>query len=545
VEIQLPRTLDRDALLGPLAAGEIVRGSWAPLYTLDANYRREITRRNVLRFVLVYLSHLLRGPNTGGVMSMSRLHVDMARAALRWTDQGQPFRDWWVAPRGAAKSTWSMGCVLWALAHGWRRTVLLYSDTNDQIRTHMGDLRRELERNDLLREDYPQLIPDRRVRGTVDTTYQIVGQLGQSVTARSMGTSDLGLKVAGGRPDLVVLDDIESDGQTDRERTNRLEKIQNVVVPMNPRAVVQGLGTVVGWGSLSHEVVRAAIGDGDPADWITGMGFRPRYYPAVIPAGVTEDGEPVGERSLWPAAWPLAWLQDLQEREPGNYALNYQGQPSEPGGEHWTAQTFRYRRWPTLGDVVHVDPAVTVTATSDETAVCVLGNVDLNAWPSSWIRPAVPPVLVHYVRGRRVTGSQLRTWLVRMLSENPHVTTVVLEENAGGDWAEILLRPRVDGRDPWPASVRLVLYRATEPKRDRFHTLEGRYERLEIVHGKMFPELERQMIRYPHVPHDDLMDTIAGGVEYLRNPHRKIAAGTASERPFYRVVNPADYGAVA
>lgn len=530
MEIQLPRSVDRAGLLGPLAAGEFVRGSWTPLYLLSADYRRDITRKNVLRFMLVYLPHLLRGPNTGGIMSMSTLHVDMARSALRWTESTQPFRDAWVAPRGAAKSTWALGCALWALSHGWRRTVLLYSDTNDQIRTHMGDLRRELERNDQLREDFPELIPDRRVRGTVDTTFQIVGQLGQSVTARSMGTSDLGLKVAGGRPDLVFLDDVESDGQTERERAARLEKIQNVVVPMNPRAVVQMFGTVVGWGSLSHEVVRAAIGDGEPAAWISGMGFRPRYYPAIIPAGVHEDGDPVGERSLWPAAWPLGWLQALQESEPGNYALNYAGQPPEPGGEHWTAQTFRYRRWPSSGDVVHVDPAVTVTPTSDETAVCVLGN--------ALGRPGV--TVLQYVRGRRVTGSQLRTWLVRMLAENPHVTTVVLEENAGGDWAEILLRPRVDGRDPWPASVRLVLYRAHEPKRDRFHTLEGRYERKEIVHARMFVELERQMIRYPHVPHDDLMDTVAGGVEYLRNPGKLVAG-----RHVYRVINPADYAAVA
>jgi len=544
VEIQLPRGVDRAALLAPLAAGELVRGSWAPLYTLDADYRRQITRKNVLRFMLVYLSHLLRGPNTGGVMSASRLHVDMARAALRWTAHDQPFRDAWVAPRGAAKSTWTtVGLVLWALAHRWRRTVLIYSDTEAQVRIHMGEIRRELERNDWLREDYPTLVPDRRVRGTVDTTFQVIGQEGESITAKSMGSSDLGLKVAGGRPDLVVLDDIEPEaGQySDREQAARLEKIGNVVLPMNPRAVVQMLGTVTRWGSLSHDVVRAAIGDGEPAGWITGMAFRPRYYPAIIPAGVTEDGEPVGERSLWPAAWSLPWLQALQENEPGNYALNYAGQPPEPGGEHWTAQTFRYRRWPTVGDIVHVDPAVTVTATSDETAVCVLGLVDLAQLPTSWVRPPTVPIGVHYVRGRRVTGSQLRTWLVRMLHENPHVTTVVLEENAGGDWAEILLRPRVDGRDPWPASVRLVLYRASEPKRDRFHTLEGRYERKEIVHARIFPELERQMIRYPHVPHDDLMDTVAGGVEYLRNPHRMTAAG----RPVYRVVNPADYAAVA
>ena len=545
MEIQLPRSVDRDHLLGPLAAGQVVRGRWVPHYSVDSDYRKRITRKSALRFMLVYLPHMLRGANTGGVMSVSRLHADMARAALRWTDAALPFRDAWVAPRGAAKSTWSLGLVLWALAHGWRRCVLLYSDTGDQIRVHMGDLRRELERNDLIREDYPQLIPDRRVRGTVDTTWTVVGHDGQSVTARSMGSSDLGLKVAGSRPDLIVLDDIEPDDPNERDRATRLEKVGNVILPMNPRAAVQMVGTVTGWGTLAHDVVRAATGDGQPAEWLAGMHFRPRYYPAVLPGGWSPSGRAwsgsvdlddladTSERSLWPAAWSLSWLQDLRESEPRNYALNYLGQPPEPGGEHWTAQTFRYRRWPTVlaQEVVHVDPAVTVTPTSDETAVAVLGPAAHHAGVT----------VLQYVRGRRVTGSQLRTWLVRLLAENDHITTVVLESNAGGDWAEILLRPRRDGRDPWPASVRLVLYRAHEPKRDRFHTLEGRYERSEIVHARMFPELERQMIRYPHVPHDDLMDTVAGGVEYVRNPGRLRADG----QPFYRVVNPADYAAVA
>lgn len=539
MDIQLPRTVDRDRLLAPLYAGRMVRGSWVPLYeegsAEGSEYRREITRRNVMRFMLVYLPHVLRGANTRGQMSMSTLHVDMARAALRWTEDAHGWRDSWVAPRGAAKSTWtSLGFVLWALAHGWRRTVALYSDTEGQVRIHMGELRRELDRNDQLRADFPELIPDRRVRGTVDTTFQIIGQEGQSITARSMGSSDLGLKVAGGRPDLVILDDIEPDGQagyTDRDKAARLEKIGNVILPMNPLAVVQMLGTVTRWGSLSHEVVRAAIGDGAPASWITGMRFRARYYPAIIPAGVDEDGQPVGERSLWPASWSLAYLQHLREHEPDNYRLNYLGQPAEPGGEHWTARSFRYRSWPTMSgqEIVHVDPAVTVTETSDETAVAVMG-------PAVG-RPGV--TVLQYCRGRRVTGSQLRTWLVRLLRENPHITMVVLEENAGGDWAEILLRPRVDGRDPWPASVRLALYRTWEPKRDRFHTLEGRYERAEIVHARVFTELERQMIRYPHIPHDDLMDTVAGGLEYLRNPHRTTVNG----HPVYRIQNPADYAA--
>lgn len=536
MEIQLPRSVDRARLLEPLqAVVEDGNGGWIFRWQVDSEYRIRITRKSPLRFMLVYLSHLLQGANTRGVHSMSQLHIDMGKAALRWTDDQRAVRDAWVAPRGAAKSTWCMGLVLWALAHRWRRTVLLYSDTNEQIRVHMGDLRRELERNDLIREDFPDLIPDRRRRGAVDTTFMIVSPDGRSVSARSMGTSDLGHKVAGGRPDLVILDDVEPDSPTERDKAVRLEKITNVVLPMNPHAAIVLVGTVTGWGSMAHDVVRAATGDGEPASWIAGPGFRPRYYPALWRTGDTESGGV--ERSLWPAAWSVPWLRNLREHEPDNFRLNYLGQPAEPGGEHWTAQTFRYRSWPTVGDIVHVDPAVTVTPSSDETAVCVVGQ-------ASSASPAPGTSVVRYCRGRRVTGSQIRTWLIRLLTENPHITTVVLEENAGGDWAEILLRPRRDGRDTWPRAVRLVLYRAFEAKRDRIHTLEGRYERVEVVHAREFDLLERQMIRYPNPnDHDDLVDTVAGGVEYLRNPHRMVGSG-ASAHPLYRVVNPDDYRAL-
>lgn len=516
MEIQIPRTLDRERLLRPLLAGKLVRGIWTPLYEVDSDYRKRITKRSMLRYALVYLPHVLSSVLTNGNASLSPLHVDMARLALRWEDQSRAWRDIVVGPRGAAKSTW--GCLiapLFTTSQQGRRLALLYSDTWDQIAVHMADLRRELESNEWLREDFPDLVPARgRGQNTADT---VVGRGGIAFAARSMHTADLGLKIASNRPDYIALDDVEGEGEayTDRDKARRLAKITHVILPMNERAAVLWTGTVTRHGSLMHDVVRAAIGDGPPAEWITGAGFRPRYYPALLGG----DDEP--ERSLWPARWSTHYLQTLRAREPKNYALNFLGQPPEPGGEHWTAQSFRIRPWPVRDPIVHVDPAIAVGPENDETAVCVVGR----AIPRDGVQ------VVQYCRGRRTTGSQLRTWLVRLLRENQHIRTVVLEENAGGDWAEILLRPRQDGRDPWPAGVDLVLYRAWIPKRDRLHTLEGRYERAEIVHARNFVELERQMIRYPRVDHDDLMDTVAGGVEYVRNPHKLKPDGIT---PVYR-----------
>jgi phage terminase large subunit-like protein len=509
VEIQVPRSLDRERLLSPLAVGEWAGDRWEPLYTLDGGYRRRITRRSPLRFALVYLSRHLASDETGGVLSFSPMHVDMARAALTWNVVGG-VRDAWIAPRGGTKSTWMLILVLWALAHRHRWFALLYSDTTDQIKIQMGDIRLELETNERLQLDFPHLIPARTGRRTTDSALTVIGRGGSAIAARGMDARSLGIKVAGNRPDLIWLDDLEPDeaNYSDEARRKRLATIGQVILPMNERAAVAWSGTVTRYGSLLHAMVQSAAGVDDPEPWIAGAGWRVHHYPALTQSFA---GETESERSIWPARWKTAWLQDLREREPSNFLLNYQGTPLPPGGEHWSSRSFRYRAWPVARRIVHVDPAVTVSERSDETAVCVVG--DIAGRPGHHV--------VEYCRGRRVTGSGLRTWLVRLLRENPDIVTVVLEENAGGDWSETLTRPRVDGIDPWPAGVRLVLYRASEAKRDRLHTLEGRYERAEIWHTRVLPDLERQMIRYPHVAHDDLVDTIAGGVAYLRDPQHE------------------------
>lgn len=505
MRLEVPRELDRARLLGPLGAdpraGSMVSGQWQPHYQVDVDYRRDVTAEDPLRFALVYLPHLLSSPETSGRSSISPMHVHLARVGRRWIAGRAELgpRDAVIGPRGGAKSTWARILLLWALAHGHRRFAMIYSHTSSQVHRHMAALRADLRSNERLLADFPGLTLVR------DSRLELNLAGGSAVMALGMGEATLGaVSHTGRRPDLLLLDDIEpSKGQySDTARAARLDDVHEVVLPQSEHAATLLVGTVTRWGSITHALARAATGAPDPEEWIAGARWAPARFPALL------SGEDGPERSMWPARWSTEYLIDLRAGEPRSFQLNFQCEPPMPGGQHWTAASFRYRSWPVGRSIVHVDPALTVSPTSDETAVCVVSDVAGRAGVHQ----------VDYCRGRRVTGSQLRTWLVRLLTTNPQVATVVLEENAGGNWAEILTSPRLDGRDGWPRGVDLVLYRASRPKRDRLADLDARYDRREVWHRAPLPELEQQMIRYPHVDHDDLMDTVAGGVEYLRAP---------------------------
>ena len=61
-----------------------------------------------------------------------------------------------MAPRGSAKTTWAtLAHPLRAALHGDERFIILTSDTGDQARAYLGDLREQLEGNEALLRDYP------------------------------------------------------------------------------------------------------------------------------------------------------------------------------------------------------------------------------------------------------------------------------------------------------------------------------------------------------------------------------------------------------
>jgi len=497
--LHLPEGYDREALLGPLTEVVRHRGDWVPRWKVDGQYRREITVHSPARFALIYLPHQLRSRETGMRYSLARLHLDLARRARRWARAGG-FRDAVVAPRFSAKSTWDLVInPMWALAHQHRRLVLGVGDSVEQIRPHLGTWRAELADNALLRQDFPHLIPARRP-GVQDTASTVTTRDGCTFAVRSLGSRTRGLKIGSDRPDVIVIDDPEPDGAdySDRARARRLEIIRNTLLPMNEQAAVVLQGTVVRYGAIMHDVVRAA--GGEQVDWIAEEGFACHHYPAIV-AG--PDG---AERSFWEQRYALAWL--LGQRHLHSYALNFDGRPPAPGGRHFRADSFAYGRRPVRELVMFIDTAPTVTDASDYTAYVVGGLADDGR------------VQLEYARAWRLTSTQIRERAQALCATDDRIRTVYLERNVAHDWARGVLEP-IDLRTREPVrlapGVRVETYLSAGSKNGRIAVLLDDVERGDVRLGDRdcCRELVAQAQRWPDVDHDDLIDAGAALVDRL------------------------------
>jgi phage terminase large subunit-like protein len=474
------------------------------LIEVSAEWRRRITRRDPLLFALIYLrKHVTTeryDRETGeayDLASFSEWQLDFVTFMRSWLG-GRPQRRGFVLPRDGAKSTWIAAIApLWTVAHKHKRFVLLLSNNSEQVDMHMSSIRRELAENERLLVDFEDLAPA-KVPGSRDSSRTVL-RGGATIVARSMESSVQGGKSGADRPDLIVLDDVLPDAASPAVARKRLDKLQQSILPMNAYATVVLAGTTVLYDDLVHQGVMHALGE-RTAPWIVETHFEFRYYPAILDEGTAD------ERSLWPAMWSRSWL--LAQAYPTgdrtkmsrSFAMNYQNRPELVGGSRWTHDTFVIEpRFVAAEFAMTVDTAVTTLDTSDESAICIAS-----------IDAAGRQVCIEHVWSGRVTGTELREMIWKLKVRNPRLKRVYVERNQGGDlWRRIL--------SPLPPDLVLTLSRPDKrgSKRERIEWLLDQYLRLAVVHRARHGKAQDQMIAWPRVTHDDMVDVIEAAVACL------------------------------
>ncbi|WP_297699626.1 hypothetical protein [Mycobacterium sp.] len=500
-----PQTTQFDlrAYLAKLNADALVR---------SPDYRRAVTRVDPLAFALAYLPHHLRGDETGGQITFSEFHLDLIEQARQWIVPDElpaQHRDAYVAPRGCGKSTWLFLILpLWAAAHGWRKFVAAFADSAAQAEMHLGSFKHELDTNVLLRLDYPDLCrPARRPTGTVaaDRAGMLVTKAGFTFAARGIDSASLGMKVGEKRPDLLILDDIEPDesSYSAYQKVKREATLLDAILPLNVYARVVLVGTVTMPGSLVHDLVKTRTLPGEPpAEWVVSENFRCHHYPAILDNG---DGT---ERSIWPAKWPLEYMQTI--RHTRSFRKNYQNDPMAADGDYWTDEDFTYGcPSPLTHQLLSIDPAVTSKGKSDFTALAVIG----------YSKPRGECV-VRWARAVRIPpGTELRDLVLRTLDAYPDVMGVTVESNQGADaWRAIL--------HGLPVPLKLV--HQHEPKEVRAARLLNHYQRRRVVHEVKLHAVEEQMVSFPKGPNDDLVDAVGTGVSVFLGKKQVAGVVTAS-----------------
>lgn len=198
-------------------------------------------------FNRTYFPHYFTKPS-------SRLHKYFAERypamINRACETGEGDKEANAAPRGNAKSTTgTFGLPLWAAAFRKRKFALIVSETRSQAESFLSFIKIELETNERLQQDFPELVGE----GPKWTSDQIITRNGVKIQAAGAGQKLRGLRHGNCRPDLVIVDDLENDESVESpEQRRKLENwfFKALMKIGQPDTVFIVVGTILHYDSL-------------------------------------------------------------------------------------------------------------------------------------------------------------------------------------------------------------------------------------------------------------------------------------------------------
>jgi predicted phage terminase large subunit-like protein len=464
------------------------------LFTISEG-RVELTKYDPMLFALLYLPHHLK--NSSGELTLSEFHWDLAEYGKTWINKAtepKQGRDAFIAPRECGKSTWIFLILpMWAAAHGHIKFVAAFSDAASQAETHLMTFKNELETNEYLKADYPELCAPKLVNSTgrslASNSWRIVQSNDFIFDANGIDTNSLGKKVFGQRPDLIILDDIEKGEKnySEYQAGRQMNTVFDDIAPMNIYARMIIVGTTTMPNSMMDQFRKHSQGENGPElKWITDQNVDVHYYPAIMTA------EDASERSVWPEKWSLEWLQS--QRHLRDFAKNYMNHPVNADGNFWMYEDVIIEQMEEYGNtIISIDPAVTKNKVSDYTGIAVLSRGDDD---NVYVRDAFQ---------LKVSPSELSERVAALVDiYNPGV--IYVETNQGGDlWQDVFKNIPVKYR-----SIRQHV-----SKQVRAGKALNFYQQGKVRHTSHFPVLEEQMYSFPKVSHDDVLDAMVSGVLYF------------------------------
>lgn len=222
----------------------------------DRKAQRERVKRSsrdMEYFGRTYFPHYIEAPS-------SRLHKYICTRypamIFQAVETGQGDREADAAPRGNAKSTWTTLILpLWTSAYKYRHFPLIVSETASQSEDFIQFIKAELETNERLKQDFPDLCGE----GPIWRSNMIITRNGVKIRGVGAGQKLRGMRHGSRRPDLVVGDDLENDEQVESpEQRKKLEKwfFKALMKIGQPDTVYIVVGTILHYDSLLANLLK-------------------------------------------------------------------------------------------------------------------------------------------------------------------------------------------------------------------------------------------------------------------------------------------------
>ncbi len=204
-------------------------------------------------FARTYFPHYIDLPSS----ALHRYFCERDPAMIfRAIDTGEGDREADAAPRGNAKSTWrTLILPVWCAAYKYRRFPLIVSETALQSQDFISFIKAEIETNERLRQDFPDLCGE----GPVWRVDAIITRNGIKIRGIGAGQKLRGMRHGSKRPDLVICDDLESDESVESpDQRKKLERwfFKALMKIGQPDTVYIVVGTILHYDSLLANLLR-------------------------------------------------------------------------------------------------------------------------------------------------------------------------------------------------------------------------------------------------------------------------------------------------
>lgn len=161
-----------------------------------------------------------------------------------------------AAPRGNAKSTLSTLILpLWCIATSRKKFIVIISDTTEQAEEFLEGIKSELEANERLEEDFPEVCGS----GRTWKAAKLITQNGIAIRCWGKRKRMRGARHGNRRPDLVICDDLEDDENIDspEQREKDRKWFFKAVMKIGGRySVYIVIGTILHYDSLLARLLK-------------------------------------------------------------------------------------------------------------------------------------------------------------------------------------------------------------------------------------------------------------------------------------------------
>lgn len=455
-------------------------------------------------FVSNYFPHYVRSS------SRSQLHNYLFEHLPQVLQQPSSVHLAIAAPRGEAKSTLvSQLFTLYCLVAQKKRYALIVMDSIDQAYPMLEAIKVELEFNQRLRIDFPEMAG----QGRVWQAATIITKANQKVQVAGSGKKLRGLRHGAYRPDLVVLDDIENDEQvrSPEQRDKLHDWLKKTVLPLGAagdKLDVVYIGTILHYDSVLNRTLsskawktakfKALIRQPDDMSlWDKWEDFYLNEGEAVADAFYTQNQAAMDKGAVvsW-AARPILTLMKIRARDGhATFDSEYQNDPLS-SDDAMFANALTY--WTELpGELVYfgaLDPSLGKAGASRDPSAILVGGYHRETGKlyviEAQVKKRLPDLIIEDVI-RMQKQYQCQRWFVE---------TVQFQEFLKDE----LVKRSAQRGIPVPAT-------ATKPNTDKMLRIESLQPHMAngliLLHSSQ-ATLISQLRHFPKADHDDGPDAL-------------------------------------